>query len=207
MKKAFTFTLLLLLVSTTGQLTAQKVGIKTNVAYWATTTPNIGLEFALGKKLTLDLSGGYNFWVLDKETQVVDGQEKVLAEKKMPHFLVQPELRFWTCEAFNGFYVGTHGHFALFNVANMDIPFGRLKELKDLRYEGILYGGGLSLGYQWYLSPRWNLGASVGGGYAFIDYEKYPGAKNTKMIGDGTYHYFGITQLSLSFTYLFRERL
>ena len=82
MKKAFTFTLLLLLVSTTGQLTAQKVGIKTNLAYWVTTTPNIGLEFALGKKLTLDLSGGYNFWVLDKETQVVDGQEKVWQRRR-----------------------------------------------------------------------------------------------------------------------------
>lgn len=205
MKKACAFTLLLLLVGWTGQVTAQKVGVTTNVAYWATTTPNIGLEFALGKKLTLDLSAGYNLWVLDKKTQEVDGEEKVVAEKKMPHFLVQPELRYWTCEAFNGFYVGTHGHFVLFNVANMDIPFGRLKELKDARCEGILYGGGVSLGYQWYLSPHWNMGASVGGGYAFIDYEKYPSAKNTKMIGEGSYHYFGITRLSLSFTYLFRE--
>ncbi len=206
MKKAFFFTFIMLVIYGTGQATAQKMGIKTNVAYWATTTPNIGFEFALGKKITLDISGGYNFWVLDKETQEVDGQEKVLAEKKMPHFLVQPELRFWTCEAFNGFYLGLHGHFSLYNVANMDIPFGRLKEFKDLRYEGILYGGGLSLGYQWYLSPRWNMGASAGGGYAFIDYDKYPSAKNTKMIGEGTYHYFGITQLSLSFTYFFPER-
>jgi hypothetical protein len=207
MRKTFTFTLLLLLLGGTWQVAAQKVGMTTNLAYWGTSTPNIGVEFALGKKLTLDLSAGYNLWVLDKKIQEVDDQEKVLAERKILHFLVQPELRYWTCEAFNGFYMGTHGHFALYNVANMNIPFGRLKELKDARYEATLYGGGLSFGYQWYLSPRWNMGASIGGGYAFIDYDKFPSAKNTKMIGEGTYHYFGITKLSLSFTYFFPERL
>ena len=36
---------------------------------------------ALGKKLTLDLSAGYNLWVLDKKIQEVDDQEKVLAEE------------------------------------------------------------------------------------------------------------------------------
>ena len=36
-------TLLLAAVGTTAQ--AQRVGLKTNLLYWATATPNVGLEF------------------------------------------------------------------------------------------------------------------------------------------------------------------
>lgn len=41
-------------------LRAQQIGLKTNLLYWGTTTPNAGLEFRMGKKWTLDVSGGYN---------------------------------------------------------------------------------------------------------------------------------------------------
>ena len=37
-----------------------KIAIKTNALYWATSTPNLGLEIGLAKKLTLDISGNYN---------------------------------------------------------------------------------------------------------------------------------------------------
>lgn len=55
--------ILLLLISTIGvlhSLTAQNVGIKTNTLYWLTTTPNLGVEFSLDKKLTFELAGAYN---------------------------------------------------------------------------------------------------------------------------------------------------
>ena len=39
---------------------AQDIAVKTNLLYWATSTPNIGFEFGLGKRTTLDLVGGYN---------------------------------------------------------------------------------------------------------------------------------------------------
>ena len=125
--------------------------------------------------------------------------------RKILHFLVQPELRYWTCEAFNGFYMGTHGHFALYNVANMNIPWA-VKGVKGCEVRArcteedsasVISGTSLPLEH----------GCLDRGGYAFIDYDKFPSAKNTKMIGEGTYHYFGITKLSLSFTYFFPERL
>ena len=37
---------------------AQDIAVKTNLLYWATSTPNIGFEFGLGKRTTLDLVGG-----------------------------------------------------------------------------------------------------------------------------------------------------
>ena len=39
-----------------------KFAIKTNALYWATSTPNLGFEVGLAKKLTLDISGNYNPW-------------------------------------------------------------------------------------------------------------------------------------------------
>ena len=39
-----------------------KFAIKTNALYWATSTPNLGFEVGLAKKITLDVSGNYNPW-------------------------------------------------------------------------------------------------------------------------------------------------
>ena len=41
---------------------AQDVALKTNALYWATTTPNMGIEAAVGKKHTLQLFYGLNPW-------------------------------------------------------------------------------------------------------------------------------------------------
>lgn len=50
----------------TGTLHAQDIAAKTNLLYWATSTPNLGFEFGLGKHTTLELAGGYNPWTFDK---------------------------------------------------------------------------------------------------------------------------------------------
>lgn len=38
---------LLLLGLSTGKMSAQNVAVKTNALYWATTTPNLGVEVAI----------------------------------------------------------------------------------------------------------------------------------------------------------------
>lgn len=43
-------------------LYAQTVAIKTNALYWATTTPNIGVELSLNNKHTAQLFYGLNPW-------------------------------------------------------------------------------------------------------------------------------------------------
>lgn len=39
---------------------AQNTGVKSNLLYWATTTPNLGVETALGKKHTAQVFFGFN---------------------------------------------------------------------------------------------------------------------------------------------------
>lgn len=59
---------------------SQEIAIKTNLAYWATTTPNLGLEVGLSKKSTLEIGGGLNVFSFSDN-------------KNFKHWLVQPEYR------------------------------------------------------------------------------------------------------------------
>ena len=104
-----------------GRAWAQDIGVKTNILYWATSTPNLGFEFGLGKRTTLDLAGGYNPWTLDRE-----------ANRKIRHWMVMPEFRYWLCERFNGHFFGVHSGYAFYNLSGVRIPF-RGKSTKDHR--------------------------------------------------------------------------
>ena len=67
---------------------AQKVALKSNLLYDATTTMNLGLEIGLARKWTLDIPVNYNPWKLS------DG-------KRLRHWGIQPEVRYWFCESFS----------------------------------------------------------------------------------------------------------
>lgn len=170
---------------------AQKAAIKNNLLYDATATPNLALEMALSRKTTLELGAGVNWFDFSDN-------------RKAKHVLLQPELRWWTCDVFNGHFFGVHAHGAQFNVGGWDIPVGRLDAFKDNRYQGYLYGGGISYGYQWVLSPRWNFELSAGGGYARIHYDEYPCADCGTKIDEGKYNYWGVTKAAISLIYFFK---
>ncbi|SRR5690554_285804 len=174
-------------------LLSQTVGIKTNLAHWAAgATPNVGFEFALNRKYTLEVGGGYNKFSLFKE----DG--------KAYHWIVQPEARYWFCETFNGHFIGLHALAGQFNIGGIDIPIGRLAKFKDYRYEGAAYGGGLSYGYQWPIARRWNFELNLGAGYVYLDYDKYPCIKCGSKLDSDTKNYFGVTKAAVSLIYLIK---
>lgn len=183
---------------------SQKAAVKTNLLYWATTSPNLQLEFALGKKTTLELGAGFNPFILKRGTETIEPGVTMNRESKVKHWLFQPELRYWPCEVFNGHFFGIHGHGAQFNIGGVDIPVGRLKKFKDNRYQGYLYGAGISWGYQWVLNPSWNIEFSVGGGYARVHYDKYPCSTCGTKLNEGVYNYFGVTKASLSVVYFIK---
>ncbi|MCC8146813.1 MAG: DUF3575 domain-containing protein [Bacteroidales bacterium] len=185
MKKEI-FILILLIFSAT--IHAQKVAVKNNLLYDATLTPNLGMEFDVGKKSTLDVNVGYNPFNFSNN-------------KKFKHWLAQPEYRYWTCESFNGMFFGLHAHGGQFNIAGLKLPFGILPKWENRRFEGYFYGGGVSFGYQWILSNRWNIEASLGVGYARIHYDEYECIECGPKSGSDVYNYFGPTKLTLSFIY------
>ena len=160
-------------------LNAQDVAVKTNALYWALTTPNAAVEVALSQKVTLNLLAAYNPWTFADD-------------KKMHFWLAQPEVRYWLCEKFEGHYLGLHLHGAQF--------FGGFK---DKRYDGYLAGGGISYGYNWILSPHWNLEAAIGIGYARLWYKESPRIHCLKCEENKHKDYFGPTKAAISFIYIF----
>lgn len=158
---------------------AQDVALKTNALFWATTSPSLGAEIALAPQWTIDLSAAYNPWTFRND-------------KKMRFWLAQPEARYWFCEKFEGHFVGLHLHGAQ--------CYGGFS---DTRYDGYLAGGGFTYGYDWILSPHWNVEAAVGIGYAHLWYKESPCMECIKYEYDGRFNYVGLTKAAITFTYIF----
>lgn len=175
--------LLFMLILAIG-IKGQKVALKTNLLYDLTTTLNIGIEVAINDKLSVDIGGNYNPWKF--------------SEHRLKHWLVQPELRYWFCEKFNGHFLGFHGHYASYNIGGLFFNH----HIKHYRYQGHLYGGGISYGYEWILNDRWNIEAVLGIGYAFIMNNKYPCADCGKKIATNEKAYWGVTKVGVSFIYI-----
>ena len=71
--------------------------------------------------------------------------------------------------------------------------------LRKYRYEGTLYGAGIAYGHQWILGKRWNLEATIGVGYARIEYDKYKYQTCGPYIKKGTKDYIGPTKVGINF--------
>jgi outer membrane protein OmpA-like peptidoglycan-associated protein len=157
--------------------------IKTNLLYDATATFNLGLEFRTGERTSIDVPVNYNPWTLRDN-------------RKWKHILVQPEFRLWTRETFDGHFFGLHGHYAFYNAGNLPKPFSQY--MRDHRFEGWLAGAGLSYGYRWNFNHRWAMEATVGAGYAYMEYDKYCALRCGDKLGSETKHYFGPTKVGLN---------
>ncbi len=190
--RAFCFLLMALLWQ---EAKTQEVAVKTNLAYWATTTPNLGVEIALAPKWTVDVAGGYNPWTFSNN-------------RKWKHWIVQPELRYWFCEKMGGHFIGLHLNGGQYNIGNINADFKMLgtdfSVLKDSRYEGWFAGAGISYGYTWMLSRHINLEAEVGVGYNYSRYDSYECATCGSQVSKGKSHnYFGPTKAAINLVYVF----
>lgn len=190
MKKGLILTLFILGFLAT-ESKAQWVAVKSNLLYDATTTMNLGLEIGLAHKWTLDVPVNLNPWKFSDGT-------------RLKHWGIQPEVRYWFCERFRRTFVGVHGHFADFNMGSWPDWSFISQNMQTSRYEGHLYGGGISIGHSWILKKRWSLEASIGVGYAHIVYDKYPCEKCGSKLKESSRNYFGPTKASLSLIYVIK---
>ncbi len=180
-----------LVLTSQAMVFGQNIALKNNLLYDLTLTPNLSLEVGVGRKFTLDLQTGLNPFNFSDN-------------KKFKHYLIQPELRYWFCERFNGLFIGAHAHGGQFNVGGLKLPFNWVPSLEDHQYEGWFVGGGVSLGYQWILGNHWNLEASLGGGYARVNYDQYKCGTCGTRLKSGNLHYLGVTKAALSLVYIIK---
>ena len=153
------------------------VGIKTNALYWATATPNLGVEVRLAPKWTLEAEVGLNPFTNKHD----DGS----FGKSIKHFRLHPEL-------------GLHVPYLIYNVSDI-----KLLGTEDERHQGWGTGVGLSYGYSWVVGKHWNIEATVGVGYLYLESDKYPCTNCGQKIETTKKHYFGPTQAAVSAIYVF----
>ena len=172
-----------------------QIAIKTNLAMDALAIPNVGMEIGLSKKLTFDVPVYYNPWkqVMWREQ---DG-------KLFKLFMVQPELRYWFCDKFNGHFLGVHAMGGAYNTTGIELPFTPFDDLANNRYKGHFYGGGISYGYQYILSRHWSIEGTIGLGYAYVRYKQYPCQSCQPMAKKDHENYFGPTRAALNLIYVF----
>lgn len=100
-----------------------EVDLKTNLLMDATATINLGVEFPLGRRWSMDVSGNYNGWTLSDN-------------RKWKHWMVQPEFRFWTKTRQRGHFIGIHLLGGEYNLNRMHLPFKMYPSTADRRHEG-----------------------------------------------------------------------
>lgn len=189
------FAFLTLIFMGGGKLKAQDFAIKTNILYDATTTLNLGIEFGLAPKWTMDISGNYNPWDLP-------------SGKLVKHAMVQPEFRYWFCDRFSRHFLGFHAIGGIYNVGNIpnNIKIGSLdlSPLSNYRLEGWGIGAGIAYGYAFILGEHWNLEFEIGAGYIYTENDKFQCVECGKRLADNIpYHYFGPTKANIGLVYVF----
>lgn len=173
---------------------AQDVAIKSNLLADAFLSPNIGIELGLAPKWSLDISGQFNAWTLSHD-------------RRWKHWLVQPEARYWFCEALGGHFLGFHALTGQYNIGHVGSGLRFLgtdfSKLKTGRYQGWLGGLGVAYGYSWLLGRHWNLEAELGVGWAYATFDRFECVGCGRRVGSGHHNYIGPTKAAVNLVYVF----
>lgn len=137
--------LLTLLTVATGAY-AQRLGMGTNTLYWAAATPNASMHIRLSQAFSLNLE--------------VAGRPRVygIAGYNPKFVSLAPEVRYWFLKH------GMHRHFA--GVMLEGVDYSVMHKGDD--HAGDMLGFGVTYGYDWILSKRWNMETTVGLGGALL---------------------------------------
>ncbi|MDE5586477.1 MAG: DUF3575 domain-containing protein [Muribaculaceae bacterium] len=172
---------------------AQNVALKTNLLYDALLTPDLGIEAKVAPQWTVELTGNVNFWKIN--------------DRRLKQWSVQPEARYWLCQAFSGHFLGAHLIGGQYNFGNLPLGFSFLgtdfSKLRYNRYQGWGVGAGIAYGYSWILDRHWNLEAELGIGWIHARYDRYPCAVCGTKLGSGHHNYYGPTKVAINLEYVF----
>ena len=69
--------------------------VKTNALYWTTASLNAGFEMGLTPRITFEIDAGYNPWTFSDN-------------RKFKFWMIQPEIRHWFRNRFEGHFLGVH---------------------------------------------------------------------------------------------------
>ena len=163
--------------------------VKTNLVGLGLLMGNLGVEFDMGRYLSLNIPVYYS--ALDYFTPTV----------KFRTFATQPELRVWPMTNEDGLFIGAHAGFAYYNFA-----FGGDWRYQDHDGTSPTLGGGLSLGYRLPISKNknWKLEFSVGAGVYPLYYDVFhnlPNIKEGQLYDTRSKTYIGLDNINIGISY------
>lgn len=130
--------------------------LKGNALFVPLSMINLGLEYQLGKKTTLQADGFISPWksVLNNHLQI---------------YMAHLEGRYYFEEAFKGWYFGANAGLGVYDMSKWNYwDTGKFQR-------GFNYMLGVSIGYQWQWKENWNIDLYVGGGNSQGFYRGYVG--------------------------------
>lgn len=181
------------------------VAIKTNLLHDATMSPNIAIEYAFLPKWSFELPFSYNRW-------------PSIDDMVYKHAIVQPAVRYWFCERFNGWFVGIHGiggRASFSNGPDFSQYYHKFPNFKDYYLQrALILGGGASFGYDVALARHWNLEFELGIGYIYANGDlfkmendangkKYLPKNALPVVKEAEFDYVGPTKASIAIVYIF----
>lgn len=159
------------------------MAVKTNLAVWAATVANLGVEFGFGRHYSVDVP-------------VIYSPYTVRRVYRMNLFAVQPEFRYWLDRPFRGHFFGLHLHSGGFNIA-----VDARTRYQDCRP---FWGTGISYGYVVPLNRRWGAEFTLGAGFVNVKYDQFYNIPNGARYGHGLTHtYWGVTRAGITLLYRF----
>ena len=145
------------------------MSLRTNLLWDGAAEPNIGLEFPVGKHVSLNVSGGLKTW----PRWLFWDNENVENTRHWRNFAVVPEARYYFKQVYDGFFVGADALYTHFNVGNVRFPLGLYPETQDSRVQGSYWAGGLLFGYSVWLGQHIRLEAEAGVAGGLAAYDRY----------------------------------
>ena len=170
----------MLLVAAPLSVMSQTWAAKTNLLTDALLIPSLGVEYALSDRSTLSLTGTY--------------MPFTVGDRKYKNWSIQPELRFWRYEPYDGWFLGVNAVGGGFNINNVHAG-----GLYGKQRQGKFVGGGISAGYHFFLSDYWGLELSVGVDALYCNYERFLNG-----ISEGRHNSFTVLPIGtgISFVYI-----
>jgi len=172
--------------------TTWRMALKTNLAADAVLPGNLGLEFQLSDRFSLDVMGGYSQW----NTVFPCIDTKVYG--------ITPELRFYPKDAIRkGHFFGLHGNAVWYTTKWADgLIYQNISNEKPAWSVGLTYGYLLGFGK----NDRWGLEFYAGAGYG--TYHQKVGQWNEvdqewQLVDNHLKRHFGLTRFGINLTYRF----
>ena len=169
-------------------LSAQKFAVAYNVGDLATLCSfSAEVDYAVGRKWTLNLGGRFNPWIYNKDDEFLQTQ--------MRHQTYSFGARYWPWYVYSGLWMGAKAQFQEYSFGGFD---------NKLRTEeGYAYGVGVELGYCLMLNHNWNINFGFGGWGGAKNYTAYSCSFCGRQTESGWKGFFWPNELMIAVMYVF----